>query len=72
MLVRFLIVFRAKVRQDLHGLTYLIEVLDLTLRDAEERVVPLGDAEVDLCCEILKILFNLTVSLDKQNLDEVR
>jgi len=61
---------RPRVRAEHHGLTYLIEVLDLTLRDAEERSAPLTDQDVDLACEILKILFNLTVSLDKQNLDE--
>ena len=62
---------RQRVRTNLHGLTYLIEVLDLTLRDNEERTSALSDQDVELCCEILKILFNLTVSTDKQNLDEV-
>ena len=60
------------MRQDLHGFTYLIEVLDLTLRDAEEKEVPLTTPDVDLCSEILKILFNLTATIDKNNLDEVK
>lgn len=56
----------------MHGITYLVEVIDLSLRDAEEKGSPLTDQEVELCCEILKILFNLTVSVDKNALDEVR
>ena len=48
-----------------------MEVIDLSLRDAEERQTGLTDQEVDLCCEILKILFNLTMSLKKKSLDEV-
>ena len=59
------------MRHDLHGITYLNEVLDLSLREAEEQSRPLAVTEVDLACEILKILFNLTVSIDKNNLDEV-
>lgn len=61
---------RPKLRQDLHGLTYLIEVLDLTLRSADEAERPVSDQEVDLCCEVLKILFNITVSTDSNNMDE--
>lgn len=62
---------RPKVRQELHGLTYLIEVLDLTLRSAEEANREVTDQDVDLCCEVLKILFNITVSTDNnKNMDE--
>lgn len=61
---------RPKLRQDLHGLTYLIEVLDLTLRGADEAERPVSDPEVDLCCEVLKILFNITVATDSSNMDE--
>jgi len=54
----------------LHGLTYLMEVLDLLL----ERDVPgtprLSTQNVMLAIEILKILFNLTVYVDKYNMDE--
>jgi hypothetical protein len=64
--------FRPKIRYELHGFTYLMEVVDLTLRDAEARNTGLVDQEVDLICEILKILFNLTVTVDKNTLDEVR
>lgn len=62
---------RPKIRYELHGFTYLMEVVDLTLRDAESRNTGLVDQEVDLICEILKILFNLTVTVDKNTLDEV-
>jgi len=62
---------RPRLRQELHGLTYLIEVLDLTLRSAEEAQRQLNDQEVDLCCEVLKILFNVTVGMEATALDEV-
>jgi len=63
---------RPKIRFELHGFTYLIEVIDLMLREAEARNSSgLSDQEVDLCSEILKILFNLTVTVDRNNLDEV-
>jgi len=62
---------RPRLRQELHGFTYLIEVLDLTLRGAEEAQRQLNDQEVDLCCEVLKILFNVTVSMEATCLDEV-
>jgi len=62
---------RPRLRQELHGFTYLIEVLDLTLRCAEEAQRRLNDQEVDLCCEVLKILFNVTVGMESTSLDEV-
>ncbi|CAE1329538.1 Synembryn-A [Acanthosepion pharaonis] len=61
---------RPRIHSELHGFSYLMEVIDLSLRDAEERQTGLTDQEVDLCCEILKILFNLTMSLKKKSLDE--
>lgn len=61
---------RPKIRQDLHGFTYLIEVLDLTLRANDESERPLNDSDIDLSCEVLKILFNLTVSTNNSSLDE--
>ncbi|XP_067655271.1 synembryn-A-like [Haliotis asinina] len=61
---------RPKIRYELHGFTYLMEVLDLTLRAAEEKRTGLGDQDVDLCSEILKILFNLTVAVEKKSADE--
>lgn len=73
---------RPRLCWELHGFTYLIEVLDLCLEDnvdpstalgAARRTdtsPPLTDQHVELCCEVLKILFNLTVSIDKSSLDE--
>lgn len=61
---------RPRIHSELHGFSYLMEVIDLSLRDAEERQTGLTDQDVDLCCEILKILFNLTMSLKKKSLDE--
>jgi hypothetical protein len=74
----------------LHGLTYLMEVLDLLLdrtpptpltdSDAPAPLLALDAApaaprltapNVALASEILKILFNLTITVDKNNLDEV-
>ena len=48
-----------------------MEVLDLTLRDAESQTSGLTDQQVELCAEILKILFNLTISMEKKSVDEV-
>ncbi|KAK2175329.1 hypothetical protein NP493_722g02070 [Ridgeia piscesae] len=61
---------RPKLRNDLHGFTYLIEVLDLTLRSVADEDKSMSDQEVELCSEILKILFNLTVTIDRDNMDE--
>lgn len=44
-----------------------MEVVDLSVNEADEQ--GLNDQDVDLCCEILKILFNL--SLVRSNMDEV-
>ena len=64
---------RARMVHQLHGLTYLMEVLDLLLeRDTPGTTVPrLTAPNVALAVEILKILFNLTITVDKNNLDEV-
>ncbi|GFT08911.1 synembryn-A [Trichonephila clavipes] len=86
---------RPKVRCQLHGVTYLMEVLDLILKDnlsqgntsACRRIFSKGsrrgrsnqescnapclrDEEVDFAREVLKVLFNLTVTTDKYGLDE--
>lgn len=51
---------RTKVRDDFHGLTYLVETLDLIMRDQRKQNY-LPDKHIDLLCEILKVLFNITV-----------
>ncbi|KAG8176562.1 hypothetical protein JTE90_010773 [Oedothorax gibbosus] len=68
---------RPKVRSELHGLIYLMEVLDLILKDSLEVKVDtskeghcLRDSEVDMACEVLKCLFNLTVSVEKGDMEE--
>ncbi|XP_029638977.1 synembryn-A-like [Octopus sinensis] len=61
---------RQRIHFELHGFSYLMEIIDLLLHDAEERKTGLTDQEVDLCCEVLKILFNLTMSLKMKSLDE--
>lgn len=50
---------RTKVRDDYHGLTYLVETLDVIMRSNDTK--ELFDKEVDLINEVLKVLFNLTV-----------
>lgn len=50
---------RTKVRDDYHGLIYLVETLDLIVKSNDTN--ELFDKEVDLINEILKVLFNLTV-----------
>jgi hypothetical protein len=98
---------RAQIRDDHHGLIYLMEAIDLILKnnaEAMSKEMPnknkkrskgsrrgrrgissdkdgfgddylvsyfLDDKEVDLSNEVLKVLFNLSVSLDRDNVDEV-
>ncbi|RWS13130.1 synembryn-A-like protein [Dinothrombium tinctorium] len=91
---------RPKIREDYHGLIYLMEAIDLILKEAEEpgqkpmkkskrkrkgreksdnknvnteedTSRALHDSSVNLCCEVLKVLFNLTVNIDRENVDEV-
>ncbi|XP_058840077.1 synembryn-like [Topomyia yanbarensis] len=51
---------RAKVREDLHGLTYLVETLDLFMNQAADAK-EFNDKDLELVNEVLKVLFNLTV-----------
>lgn len=62
---------RPRMIHQLHGFTYLIELLDLLLRTAEDEQRTLNSQDVNLASEVLKILFNLTVAIEKSNLDEV-
>lgn len=55
---------RTKVRDDYHGLTYLVEILDLIIKDRSEpsnHSNLLSDQQIDLLDEVLKVLFNITV-----------
>ncbi|XP_035221849.1 synembryn-A-like isoform X2 [Stegodyphus dumicola] len=93
---------RPKVRKQLHGLTYLMEVLDLILKNNVEQISQetqntenrrkfnksskrgrsnqnevescyapcLSEKEIDMACEVLKVLFNLTVNVEKYNMEE--
>lgn len=51
---------RPKVRDDFHGLTYLVETLDLIMREKRTQQYYLPDKQIDLLSEILKVLFNIT------------
>ncbi|XP_031632601.1 synembryn isoform X2 [Contarinia nasturtii] len=55
---------RTKVRDDYHGLTYLVEILDLIIKersDPNAQHNELSDSQVNLLVEIMKVLFNITV-----------
>lgn len=55
---------RTKVRDDYHGLTYLVEILDLIIKeraDSHNGHHELNDSQVNLLAEIMKVLFNITV-----------
>lgn len=52
---------RSKIRDDYHGLVYLVETLDLMMKMSAERMC-FGQHEVNLINEILKVLFNITVT----------
>jgi len=97
---------RPRIRDEYHGLIYLMEAIDLILKNNAENFAEkfpnrnkrrskgsrrgkkstsgekestddylvayyLDDWEVDLANEVLKVLFNLTVNVDRNNLDEV-
>ncbi|XP_058460085.1 synembryn [Malaya genurostris] len=51
---------RSKVREELHGLTYLVETLDLFMNQAADAK-EFNDKDLELVNEVLKVLFNLTV-----------
>ncbi|XP_050523127.1 synembryn [Daktulosphaira vitifoliae] len=57
---------RMKISKELHGITYLMEVLDNILRniidDSSTNKSCFNEENVSLSCEILKVLFNLTVN----------
>ena len=93
---------RGKVYEEYHGFIYLMEVIDLILKETQEpdqrpskksqrkrksknqaieqskeqnkqqqtKDNDLDDLSVDLCCEVLKVLFNLSHWIQKNNLDE--
>lgn len=65
---------RPQLKEEFHGLTYLMETLDLILKEASgeehpyqrgaacsDMNVTLSDDHVGLACEILKVLYNLTL-----------
>lgn len=51
---------RTKVRDDYHGLVYLMETLDLLMKNCKDKLF--FDDDVNLINEILKVLFNITVN----------
>lgn len=57
---------RTKVRDDHHGLTYLVEILDLLMKEQLNTLDSIGgcrlnDNQVNLLNEIMRVLFNITV-----------
>lgn len=57
---------RARVREELNGIVYLTELVDVIGQErmVAELPVYIEDKDVDLICEILKVLFNLTSNSD--------
>lgn len=57
---------RTKVRDDYHGLTYLVEFLDLIIKEQSNTTENkesnyLSDNQINLLNEIMRVLFNITV-----------
>ncbi|CAO1440688.1 unnamed protein product [Diamesa serratosioi] len=52
---------RSKVRDDYHGLVYLVETLDLMMRNSTSAK-KFQQPDINLINEILKVLFNITVT----------
>jgi Guanine nucleotide exchange factor synembryn len=53
---------RTKVRDDYHGLVYLVETLDLMMKNSTNGGKSFDQPEINLINEILKVLFNITVT----------
>ncbi|XP_071534703.1 chaperone Ric-8A [Panulirus ornatus] len=82
LLTAFCADIRPRLRTEYHGLTYLIEILDLSLKTAQEESeiqsingyipcpVIFSDEQADLVNEVLKVLYNLVLHIDKTNPDE--
>lgn len=51
---------RSKVRDDYHGLVYLVETLDMMMKNESSRIF--DQQQINLINEILKVLFNITVT----------
>lgn len=89
---------RGKIYEEYHGFIYLMETIDLILKETQEpdqrpskksqrkrkskkeeerkankqpaKDNDLDDLSVDLCCEVLKVLYNLAYWIQKNNLDD--
>lgn len=58
---------RQRVREDLNGVVYLTELIDAIVQERiSDLPVWFEDREIDLICEILKLLFNLTSYSDSE------
>lgn len=53
---------RTKVRDDYHGLVYLVETLDLMMKNVSSGMKRFSVEDINLINEILKVLFNITVT----------
>ncbi|KAG1658186.1 Synembryn-A [Nymphon striatum] len=65
---------RPKLRNEYHGLEYLTEIMNMivnkTVSEELNTAEKLNNDEVNLVCEILKVLFNLTTTSNDTDLDE--
>ena len=60
---------RPRLRYTLRGLHYLCDSLDVIVLAGSAR--PLNEEEIDSCCEMLKVLYNLLLSDKKPEPNEV-
>lgn len=58
----FLFIIRPSLRYSLQGIRILVDHLDKCLADGVDRI---GDNTAELCCESLKIVFNLLLWSEK-------
>lgn len=65
---------RTRVRDELNGIVYLTELIDVIVQEKDSELpVWFEDRDIDLICEILKVLFNLTShSEDNDNENELQ
>ncbi|KAK3856261.1 hypothetical protein Pcinc_037410 [Petrolisthes cinctipes] len=81
LLTAFCADIRPRLRCEYHGLTYLIEILDLSIQTAQEyhdttrpypplSLLVFNDEESEVINEVLKVLYNLVLYIDKCSPDE--
>ncbi|XP_049825743.1 synembryn [Aethina tumida] len=71
---------RKKINKEMNGMTYLMQALDIILEECIAKAnldgntpnIMLSDTQVNITCEILKALFNITLHVNEEDEDEIK